>query len=182
MSCNCSNIAGLAGLSGIITTSMLNLYTEGETEMFRALSIPCRIEYIPVKTACPNCIANPLTGASSGKYKTGGPYPFTIGMCPYCNGAGFKETATTEAISFQVGWKVKDFLDIFKTNAVLDSPDSYVQIKGLLSDLPKFNKMNVVVINLPWEPSIRYTFKKKSEAIPSGIRQNKYFYMLLERV
>jgi hypothetical protein len=166
----------------LITTELLDIYTSGEDEMYRGLAIPCLLAFAPVRTECPNCIISPINRSSSGKYKSGGPYPFTIGVCPYCHGAGYKEMTNTRTLSMQVGWKVKDFLDIFKTMAVLEAPESYVQIKAPLSELSNILNTTSISINTPWQPVANYNFKRKSEPIPSGIRQNKYFYMLLERI
>lgn len=166
----------------LITTELLDIYTSGEDEMYRGLAVPCTLELPPQRTECPNCIISPINRTSSGQYKSGGPYPFTIGICPYCHGAGYKELANVLSLPMQVGWKVKDFLDIFKTMAVLEAPESYVQIKAPLSSLMQVNNTVSISINTPWQPVAHYSFRRKSGPIPSGIRQNKYFYMLLERI
>lgn len=168
--------------SGLISEDFLDFSTQAEDEMFRGLAVACTLIYPPTRQQCPNCVQNPFSHHGGNVYKSGGPVPFTGGLCPICNGENFKVVENTESIQLQVAWQVKGFLDLFKQKAIAQAPKTFIQIKALNTDLPKIIQSIEFIINTPLTPYIRYRFTKASEAIPSGIRQNKYCYLLLERI
>jgi RNA polymerase subunit RPABC4/transcription elongation factor Spt4 len=59
------------------------------------------------ETICPNCVLDPTTQASSGKYKTGGPTPFTSKICPVCAGRGRLVNDASLQIQANVKWGAK---------------------------------------------------------------------------
>ena len=55
----------------------------------------CRFHYPVKKVPCPNCITT--ASGLSGRYKSGGPIPFSDGeLCPYCFGNGIFEESVVE--------------------------------------------------------------------------------------
>lgn len=52
--------------------------------------------------ACPNCIQDVTTGASTGKYKTGGPKAFTGKVCPVCQTKGKSTTVKRRTVTANV--------------------------------------------------------------------------------
>jgi hypothetical protein len=76
-----------------------------------ALTVACTLIYSGTKaTECINCILNNVSGKSSGKYKAGGPIPFTNGQCPYCYGAGKAISESTEILYLLPIWDSKKWL------------------------------------------------------------------------
>jgi hypothetical protein len=57
--------------------------------------------------ACPNCIYDAQTNASSGRYRPGGPTPFTGKVCPVCKGKGKVVTVVQLQIPANVRWGAK---------------------------------------------------------------------------
>jgi hypothetical protein len=53
---------------------------------------------------CPNCIWDPVSKASSGKYQAGGPKPFTGKTCPVCKTKGKVDTETKRQVKCNVSW------------------------------------------------------------------------------
>ena len=58
-----------------------------------------------VEVDCPNCYFDRINRESTGKYKTGGPIPFTRGRCPYCRGRGYTRTPRKKNIHALVTWR-----------------------------------------------------------------------------
>jgi hypothetical protein len=57
------------------------------------------------QTDCPNCLYDSVNQESTGKYKTGGPIPFTVGRCPYCKGRGYLRTPRKKTIKVLITWR-----------------------------------------------------------------------------
>jgi hypothetical protein len=169
-------------LSDLITSDFLDLYTEGEDTMYSGLAIACELIYPPVRTECPNCELDPVSMKSANIYKVGGPISFSGGVCPFCNGIGFNESNNTESINLQVNWNAQTFVQPYRQRALVNQGKTMIQVKGRLVDLPKFMQAIELIVNKALEGYIRYKFSISGEPIPSGLRQNKYFYALLERV
>jgi hypothetical protein len=57
------------------------------------------------QTDCPNCYYDRINRESTGRYKTGGPTPFTVGRCPYCKGRGYTRVPRKKSIHALVTWR-----------------------------------------------------------------------------
>lgn len=141
----------------------------------------CLLVYPPKSIPCENCLINPTTGKSIGRYRHGGPAPFKQGRCPLCQGEGRKSSEATEEITFGVNWDVKTFVFPIQ-NIDLRVPHGFVQTKGYLKDAPKVLKADHLVIQLPIAPYLRQKFKLEGEPVDtSNIVQGRYFYALWRR-
>ncbi len=103
--------------SGIITAQFKQLHKDMIDAVLEdtALTVACTLIYSGTKpTECSNCIINNISGKSSGRYKSGGPIPFTNGQCPYCNGLGKIITEATEILYLMPIWD--------KSKWILDDP------------------------------------------------------------
>lgn len=138
------------------------------------LSLPCKlISKDNKKTQCPNCIVDPITGRSSGRYKTGGPISFPYGqLCPVCNGIGFSFNVNETTIDLLV---VYDYRKWINFNANTGIPDGMIQTISKFSDLRKIQSANTLVVNTGVNyPSNEYV--RDSEPQPVGLGASDYLY------
>jgi hypothetical protein len=135
----------------------------------------CLLVYPPRLVACPNCLWDSVTNRSSNRPRSGAPIPFAPGgICPMCNAKGRSEQEVSENIVFKCTWDPKAFTYPLQ-NLDLTVPNSVVETKGYLTDLPKVMKASYIVVNLPMAPFVRQRFKLMGEpGDPSNIVQNRY--------
>ena len=74
-------------------------------KVFKGLGRCVTIFKPDVESDCPNCLYDAINRESTGKYKTGGPIPFTRGRCPYCRGRGYLRTPRKKNIDALVTWR-----------------------------------------------------------------------------
>lgn len=124
--------------SGIITPALKALHKNMIDALLEdtALTVECILIYADTKfSPCPNCIFNTSMDKSSGKYKSGGPIPFTNGACPYCNGVGKTKTESTEPIFLMPIWDSSKWL---LSNPALKVADIALQT---MSSMSVYNKL-----------------------------------------
>lgn len=144
------------------------------------VSQPCKLVYQPISSECPNCYLDPSTGRSSGVYKSGGPEPFqNLTTCPYCAGEGTSEVASSEEIRLRVYWRMADWI---KIGIPVDVPQATVQVIGYMTDLPKLERAVEIVVVNDMAGYREWKCKRKGEAVPHGIGQDRYFIQFLERI
>jgi hypothetical protein len=145
------------------------------------LSLPCKlIAKDTKKSKCPNCIIDPITGKSSGRYKAGGAINFQYGqLCPVCNGVGFKFDITEESIDLLVIYDYKKWIN-FNTNTSI--PDGMIQTIAKFSDLTKLQKANTLIVDtsVGYLPSNEYI--RDSEIHPIGLGNSDYLYIYWKMV
>jgi hypothetical protein len=164
----------------VIQDALDDLLANGEEG---GLGKTCSLVYPPRFVACSNCIVDPLSGRSMGRYRSGGPSPFTGGKCPLCGGEGRKPEEVSEQITLGCNWDLRRFvtpLPIAKQNMFV--PYSLVETKGFLKDLPKILKCDHLVLQLPIQGLIRNKFRLLVQpGDRSNIIQNRYFYAVWEQ-
>jgi len=161
-----------------IPDSVYTTYEEAVDYMIGNFGINCRINYPPIKIECPNCYYNSLPGVgASNVYRVDGPYPFTIGLCPYCNGEGFKETVTTENIKVRVYFDKKTWNKILPNIGVKNGD---ALIIGYMKDTPKFQNMSFIQLATDVEGYGSKNYTLATNILPWGIKKRRYFYCTLE--
>ena len=147
-------------------------------DVITELSKPCRLVYPPKMVSCSNC--NGLS--SSGRWKTGGPMPFSVGLCPLCNGRNKIAEEVFESINFLCQFEKKNFY--YPVDEVdIRTPLNYIQIKGYLKDVPKIKRVDHIIIETPIEGIIQWRGKLFDEPMDrSNIIQGRYFTCTLKRV
>lgn len=142
----------------------------------------CRLVYEGKWAACVNCLIDATSGKSTNRWRTGGPVPFQIGVCPQCKGTGRRAEEVSESVRFKVEWEPKNF-EYPVEGLDLRVPHSVCQIKGYLSDLPKVNRCDHIIIQTPIEGIIQARFKLYGEPIsPGNIIQGRYFVAALKQL
>lgn len=126
--------------SGIITPELKLLHKNMIDALLEdeALTVECTLTYAETKfTECTNCYMNNVTGKSSGRYKAGGPIPFTNGQCPYCYGAGKTTSESTENMWLLAIWDSKKWI---LNDPAINVADISVQTMSKITTLPNLNK------------------------------------------
>lgn len=113
------------------------------------------------KTECPNCVPG-----SSSVYKTGGPIPFSLGVCPYCGGSNYIESETVDNIRLRTYTDKRKWLKIGNT----DIPDGSVQILGKIQDLTKVMQASYMI----FFPLSDWKYKLDSDPFPYGFGKRNF--------
>jgi hypothetical protein len=147
------------------------------TEVFDAMinqwGKTCKLVYPPKYVPCSNC--------EFGTYKTGGPMPFTFGLCPMCNSNGTKAEEVSENVILLINWRPSIWeYPILNTNIV--KPNNSIETKGFMSDLPKILQCDHLVI-LNVDGYKHFKFKLNGEPVDQGsVVQARYFKALWNRI
>lgn len=145
------------------------------------LSLPCKlISKDNSKTQCPNCIVDPITGKSSGRYKNGGAFNFPYGqLCPVCNGIGFIFNTKEAKIDLLVIYDYKKWINFNNTVSI---PDGMIQTISKFSDLQKIQSANTIVVdtNVGYYPANEYA--RDSNPQPIGLGASDYLYTFWKAV
>ena len=116
----------------------------------------------------------PGVTSSTNRYRAGGPVPFTVGNCPYCNNEGFTYTEHTEIIPMIVydapGGN-------FTQNGIqLDIPGGSIITRFLLTYLPKIQQCQEIKLAAGVEAYQTHRFVKFSDPGFYGLN-NRYISM-----
>lgn len=164
-----------------ITNKIRQIASDGIDDLIDQLGKDCLLIYPALKDDCPNCIYDSSTGRSSGRYKSGGPRPFPTGtICPVCRGSGTIESTITDTVKLLCQWNPKQFTMLAGN---IERPNSVVQTKGYMTDLPKIVRARRMIIEIPVEPYIKATFELIGNPIdPGNIIQGRYFIALWKQL
>ncbi len=139
----------------------------------------CRLIYPQSLNPCPNCKIDPKTGMSTGIYKVGGPISFSNHTtCPWCYGRGRKSIPNEESINLRVFFDPKTWANI---GIRIENTNDTIQIIGYMSDLPKIERAQELVVDVQIRGIKEWRCQPHSEAIPWGFKQNRYFVQFWKR-
>ena len=160
-----------------IPSGLKDLYKEAVDALLLSelTSEECTIVYPPEHTQCDNCLPGPM-GSGGNVYRAGGPRPFTFGICPYCQGRGFKEDEQTDLIRLRVYFVTdKSKQELFaKINSI--SIEAYdAQIIGHMDNLPKVKRANHILLINQNAGHKRISCKLIGEPNPWGFGKDLYF-------
>lgn len=164
-----------------LTEDIRQIAKDAIDDLIDQLGKNCRLIYPSVETDCPNCIYDPTTNRSSGRYQAAGPRPFPNGtICPVCRGAGKLSADSSEVIKMLCQWNPRNYQQL---PGNIQVPNSVLQTKGYLTDMPKVMRSRKMVLEIDIEQYNRFTFELWGEPIDQGnIIQGRYFIALWKRV
>lgn len=168
-------------LSGIISAAFKQTFKNAIDALLEssALSLPCRLVYGVTKfTSCPNCITNPATQVSIGKYNGTGSKPFSSGVCPVCNGEAKIKTESTETLYLAVVSDIKKWLPIPTQNI----PAGSVMTISTIDYTTKLNNTQKLIINEDVESITRGEFVKAGDPMPMGLGEDAYVAFFWKKV
>lgn len=159
-------------------SDLQSLYEDVSSEMLNQFGATFNIYYPPTRRECDNCVlANFGNTGSSNVYKAGGPQSFTMGLCPLCEGRGYKDVdVTPDAI------KLRYYADkrVWKKYAdAIAVPDAEGMIIGNMTDMPKLLRSSKIE-KTDLANYRTYFFVLASEPDRWGFGE-KYFYALIKR-
>jgi len=164
----------------IIPQEVYDLYNQTVRDMNNLnFGVNCLLTYPEKRSDCPNCIFDPLNKKSSNQYTSSGPIPFATGLCPYCNGIGYLNTAETESIKMRVYFDKRSFA---KFPTFITVADGHVMSIGNIEDISKVMRAVSVVFNTDIVPYKQYTYILDGEPVPFGIGESKEFAAIWHRI
>lgn len=142
------------------------------------IAVKTKLVYPEKKEDCPNCVYNPLQGNSSGKYQTGGPIPFTYGICPYCHGKGtINSSPPSDIINLRVYYDKASWRKI----ANIEIQDGGAMVIGYIKDLPKITQAITIIPSYEIKEYGERKYSLDGEPLPWGLSKDKYFVGALKR-
>jgi hypothetical protein len=135
----------------------------------------CTVVYPPKNEQCINCFPGPM-GSGSNVYRSGGPRPFTFGVCPYCQGDGFKTVSSTDTIRLRVFFasdRSKKELYAKLGNVPFERYEA--QIIGHMDDLAKVKRADHLILVTQHSGNKRISCKLLGEPNPWGFGKDLYF-------
>lgn len=171
----------MSDFTGLISDAFKQLHVDMITEVIRGCSVECTLIYgITKGTDCPNCIYSPMLGASSNKYQSGGPIPFTFGKCPYCKGIGKLDVESSTDINLALIFDYKSWIPGLSTN--IQSPEGFVQSISGFETLEDLKNAKELLVKDGIEEYIRYRFERYSEPEPCGLGSHSFISTLWKRI
>lgn len=153
-------------------TRVVPIYQENIDALINQLGKTITLYFEPTKTDCPNCIFDSTTGRSSGRYKEGGPIPFTNGTtCPYCKGVGFISSNSTRDIKGLIKWNPKEF-NRYSVNININT--NTCRVKTFLSNVADINKAIYAVIQSDTSSILEQKVYLVRQPIPTGLQEDRY--------
>lgn len=154
-----------------ISPDLIAIYQGCIDALINQLGKDVVLEFEPIKLPCPNCLYDSIGNRSTGRYKPGGPKPFTVGKCPECKGNGTLETRPTACIKALLQWSPKDMA---RYGVMVTNPQAVVRTKCLLRDAPSIIKANTAVIDPQVSDILRLRVKRLKGPVPVGLRESRY--------
>ena len=155
---------------------------EGFDDLLAAAAKPCKVVYPPRWVNCDNCVYDPLKQLSSNRWKTGGPMPFQAGHCPLCSGKGRRAEEVSETLSLTCSWEPRDWARLVPRLAEVRVPYGLLLTRGMLADLPKVQRCDHLVVQLPIAGLVTANYKLAGEAGDAfQFVQGRYFVAPWER-
>lgn len=155
-----------AATKGTITSALDDIITE--------FGKRCRLVYPARWTPCDNCLQDPVSRKSNNRWRSGGPVPFRMGVCPACSGEGGHAEESSEEVVMKVEWSAKKFW-VPVPSLDIRVPYSVCQTKYLITLNKKVARCDHMVVQLPIEHAIPTRFKLfGSPTSPGNIIQDRY--------
>ena len=172
--------------TGIISSAFKNHFYNAIDALLEntACTVPCQIVNGDTKfTDCPNCEYSPALGRSSNKYTTGGPIPFSFGICPYCKGVGRIPEESTETIYLALIWDYRDWINWTGVDARTLSEQGYVQSISILADTyTKIKSAKSIIMNTSLENYKHHKFARFGEPNPIGLGDDRYIMTMWKAI
>jgi len=146
------------------------------------LTLPCKFVYEnSLKTECPNCEIDPMSGTSSNIYKINvDGIVFTDGsVCPICNGVGYTINKSEELINLMVVFNYKNWINF---DIKINSPEGMIQTVCSIDLLPKIKSTSRLIVDTSLTGLTRNIFERHSEPEPAGLGNNSYIFTFWKKI
>jgi hypothetical protein len=171
----------MSDFDGLISTAFKQLFVDAINEVLSntGLTIPCQLIYSGSKfILCNNCLFNPTTGKSSGRYKTGGPISFSAGICPKCKGGGKLLDEQTQTLYFGVIWDSKQWIG----KLPVGNPNEYVQTISKAEYFDEIKRANSIIIDTDLSDYTKNKFERASEPYFVEFGSSDFIFTMWKRI
>ena len=166
---------------GLISAEFKGLYTSLMDELVRGCEVPCILKYgVSKYDDCVNCIFSPIGNKSANRYQTGGPMPFSVGMCPMCFGAGKIPVVTDVPISLIPLWDSKEWVGV--SGLDIGNVNQHVQTMGKVETYDDVREAKSIIIDTSLTQYARNEFERVSEPQACGFDSSSYIFTLWKRI
>lgn len=171
----------MSQFTGLINSGFKQLHVDMIAEVIRAGSVPCDLVYgSTLFEDCPNCVFDPIRKVSSNIYQSGGPVPFTFGICPQCNGIGQIPDDTSVEICLAPIYDYKYWIPGLMPN--LHSPYGWVQTWSLFDTYEELTKAKEIIINTDTNSYVKARFERQSAPQPYGFNGSDFIAVAWKRI
>jgi hypothetical protein len=160
-----------------IPSELKNLYKDAVDALLTSelTSQECEVVYPSKNEQCINCLPGPM-GAGTNVYRAGGPRAFTFGVCPYCQGKGFKSVESSELIRLRVFFTVdRSKQEVYAKLAGVNFERYEAQVIGYMADLVKIKRATHIILVSKHAGNKRIKCKIVGEPNPWGFGKDLYF-------
>lgn len=155
-----------------IPQEVFNLYYETVDDFIDSnFGVTCTLYYPEKKVDCSNCIYDSLLKVSTNKYQSGGPIPFTTGICPYCNGMGYRSSVPTETVIMRIYYEKKFWI---RSAIPINIADVAAQSYAHMVDFPKISNCVEAHFHSDIAGYGDFRYKLAGQPVPHGFKKNKY--------
>ena len=170
----------MSDFTGLISDEFKQLHIDMITEVIRGSSVSCTIIFGGTKfTDCENCIYDVVGKKSSNQYQSGGPIPFTTGICPFCSGIGRIPDEQTETISL---CPIYDYKSWIPMNVSIESPMGFMQTLSLFSTYSTLVRAKEIIVDSSITNVVRSRFQRYGEPQPCGLGSSSFVSVMWERI
>ena len=171
----------MASFVGLISSAFKQLHIDMITEVIRGCSVTCTIiTGVTLYDDCVNCVFDPIGNKSSNRYQSGGPAPFTVGLCPMCAGAGKIPNEQTTSISLAPIYDFRQWIP--SINAPVGSPEGFLQTLSLFSTYDDLKQAKELIVDTSIDTSVRPRFERHGEPEPCGLGSSSFIITMWKRI
>jgi len=158
---------------GLISDAFKDCWTDAITELVRGCGVTATLIYGVTKfTDCPNCIYDPIGGKSSNRYETGGPIPFSFGICPMCAGVGKIPDEQTATVLVMPIYDYKSWIPGITSN--IQSPYGFVQTLSAWSTRDEIRRAKEILIHVGLDSDEKARFERHALPEPCGLGNDEF--------
>ncbi len=165
---------------GLINSAFKQSYTDMIDTLIEGCQVPCTLIHgVTLFTSCPNCLFDAIGNKSANRYASGGPMPFTVGMCPMCHGVGKIPDEQTSTINLVPLWDSKDWVGV--SNVSIGNPNEFVQTLSVIATFDNLVEAKDIIIDTGITNFTRNIFSRVGEPQPCGFGASNYIFTMWKR-
>lgn len=160
-----------------IPDNVFDQYNEFADDFINSnFGINCKLVYPATNVTTASSPSFP--GPSDNMWQSGGMKPFNIGPSIHQGGSSFNSEAESDIIKLRVYFRAKDWV---KIDIPINIPDGAIQVIGFMSDLPKFEKASIIIVNSDMTAYKEWVYSRLTDGLPHGFKRDRYFIAMLKR-
>lgn len=151
----------MSDFTGLISAEFKQLHVDMITETIRGFSVTCQAIYGGSKYQdCANC-------TNGNVYTSGGPAPFTFGVCPVCQGTAKIEVEATENVSLAPIY-ANHTLTPLASHFNIQNPDCDLMTVSLIATYPVLKRVKELIVNTDIITYVKGRYERAANPEPCG--------------